>query len=319
MGLGLRRIAVAIALGAAATSACAIDLSGYSEPLDSVDAAMVPDGTPVDVNVNEASADVTIDVPAPACLPSTTVTTTLTNDLGNWVKHGQNANGYPKVEKLFGQSCAVLFPFVDTTPMPIDAGPGADAGFNVAPEREEMSSGLWQPAPVALQSFDVSLEIYVRCTSSDSCADGVGIVWLDTTQSSLLDNSNNNNTGNTLGIPSSVSGTAIIADDYKNGPDESSDPNVPALEVVNIDGTKSIGNYPWIVASKDASFLSGWHTLTVSVRGTSLTVLYDGALTLSATVPSIKSGLFGIVSATGGSTDAVGVRNVKASFYDCVP
>ncbi|MEA2749745.1 MAG: hypothetical protein QOI41_3888, partial [Myxococcales bacterium] len=49
------------------------------------------------------------------------------------------------------------------------------------------------------------------------------------------------------------------------------------------------------------------------------TVAYDGAPAVTGMVPAVVQGLVGLSAGTGGETDAVAVRNVKASFYDCVP
>ena len=73
------------------------------------------------------------------------------------------------------------------------------------------------------------------------------------------------------------------------------------------------------MASQPSTFLQAWHKLGISVRGDTVKVRYDGGPALTATVPSVARGLIGISGGTGGQTDAVAVRNVKGSFYGCVP
>ena len=93
---------------------------------------------------------------------------------------------------------------------------------------------------------------------------------------------------------------------------------MPALEIVKIDGEKKLGEYPWVLASKGVDFRSAWHKLTISARGQAVSVAYDDVPTLIAHVPSVTVGLVGLTAGTGGKSDAVAVRNVRASFYDCV-
>ena len=203
--------------------------------------------------------------------------------------------------------------------MPIDAGdPDAGPTFFVPPERLDALGGIWQTTPVPLRSFDVELEIFVKCTSTGSCADGVAFIWLDTTSSASLSD-NINSTGHIMGIPPGVAGGAIIADVYKNDATETTDPPVPALEIVKVEAAKKVGHYPWVVTSKGLDFRAAWHRLSISVRGDAVSVALDGAPTLTGMVPLVAQGLVGISAGTGGETDAVAVRNVKASFYDCVP
>lgn len=77
--------------------------------------------------------------------------------------------------------------------------------------------------------------------------------------------------------------------------------------------------YKWVVASKGTSFLAAYHKLSISARGTIVTVGYDGTPVLIGSLPMVTRGLVGITTATGDQTNAVAVRNVKASFYDCAP
>lgn len=319
MSRGVRRIAfvvVVLGVGIGASVACSFttDLGGFSLRDEAETGTFV-----------EASADAPADAALPdvveasaTCKPKTVIDTPLTSTLGSWSPRSyRQTAGYPKVEKLFGMPAAVLLPFVDTTPIPIDAGnPDAGPTFYNPPERTDAVGSLWQTNVVPLRSFDVEMEIFVRCTSGSSCADGFGFAWLDTTVVAPLDATNY---GHVMGLPRGVSGGAVIADDYQNGPDFTSDPPAPALEIAKIDGTKSPGYYPWVVGSKPTSFLAAWHKVSISVRADAVTVSYDGALAVTGVVPSVKSGLVTIAAGTGGQTDAVAVRNVKASFYDCVP
>ena len=156
----------------------------------------------------------------------------------------------------------------------------------------------------------------MRCTNAGSCADGVAFAWLGTTSASALPNTN---TGGAQGLPSGVEGAAVLLDDYQNEPPETPDPVAPSLQVVQLDPTKVPGSYPWIVTSKATPFLGAWHKLGIALRGTMVTVRFDGAVVLSAAVKPLVSGLVGITGGTGGETDAVAVRSFKGSFYDCVP
>lgn len=319
---GLRRIVLVAAFVLGAPLACSLttDLTGFSEPVP-------PEGGSDDASARietsttfDGGAEAAVEAAPPPCLPQVTIDTALTSTLETWSTVIARANaGYPKVEKIFGMSAAVLLPFVDTTPVPIDAGdPDAGPTFFVPPERLDAIGGIWQSTPVPLRSFDVDLEIFVKCTSSGSCADGVAFIWLATTSvASLSDNASS--AGHIMGIPPGVAGGAIIADVFKNDATETTDPAVPALEIVKVDATKKVGHYPWVVASKAVDFRAAWHKLSISVRGDAVSLGYDGAPSITGMVPSAVRGLVGISAGTGGETDAVAVRNVKASFYDCVP
>jgi hypothetical protein len=322
MTVGVRRSAVVIALGAVGAAgafvACSLttDLDGFSEPVRreaGSDALTAPDTSVVDAGVEAAG-----EAAPPPGDPPTVIDTPFTSMLDTWSPRSfHQDDGYPKVESFFGSPAAVLIPFVDTTPVPIDAGnPDAGPTFFNPPERLDAIGGIWQTTPVSLRSFDLSVDIYVRCTKADSCADGVGIGWFDTTTVPSLSESNK---GHIMGFPPSVSGAAVIADVFRNDATESSDPPVPALEVVKLDATKTIGHYPWVVGSIGVDFRAAWHTLTISVRGSAVTVGYDGTQSFNGTVPMVTKGLVGISGGTGGQTDAVAVRNVKGSFYDCTP
>ena len=313
MRAGVRRVGFVVAVGAAVVACSLTDLSGFAESggLDT------PDAGGVDAPADAPVTDATNDVAPPPCKASTVIDSPLTSDLGGWAPRAQGQMGYPKVETFFGANAAVLFPFVDTTPIPIDAGdPDAGPKFFDPPERVNAISALWQVTPVALRSFDVELEVHVRCTNAGSCADGVAFAWLGTTSASALTNANS---GGAQGVPSGVEGAAVLLDDYRNNPDEIPDPAAPSLQVVQLDPTKVSGEYPWIVTSTPAPFLGAWHKLGISLRGTMVTVRFDGAVKLSATVRPLVTGLVGLTAGTGGKTDAVAVRSFRGSFYDCVP
>jgi hypothetical protein len=322
MRLGVRRIAFLLALVASVACSLTTDLTGFSEPFPfeagSSDAPVLMETSTFDGGVEAA-----IEAAPPSCLPQLTIDTPLTTTAGTWSARSYKNAGYPKVESFFGSPAAVLLPFVDTTPIPIDGGAvdggdGGDAGpaFFIPPERMDAIGGIWLTTPVALRSFDLELEIYVKCTKSGSCADGVGVAWLDTTSVASLTNTN---TGNVLGFPTAVTGGAVLADVYHNLADETTDPPVPALEIVKIEASKNLGHYPWAVASIGVDFRGAWHRLAISVRGDAVTVHYDGTRSFIGNVPSVTKGLVGISAGTGGETEAVAVRNVKASFYDCAP
>jgi len=309
----VRCLAAGFFVAIAATAACSLttDLSG----LAGADEAPAPDAA-LDV-VDGAAPDAPLDASdaTPPCKPDLTLDTPLTASLGSWSPRAVRNAGYPKIDAFLGNPAAVLFPVVDTTPVPIEPG-NPDAGTTSAPERTTASSGIWLTSPVALRAFDVELEVHVRCTSSSSCADGFAFTWLDTTNAALL---NDGGAGHIQGIPGGVGGGAVLLDDFHNDPDATDDPAVPALEIVKIEATKSVGAYPWVVANRPASFLGAWHRLGISVRGGAVSVRYDGGPALTATVPSVARGLVGITGGTGGETDAVAVRNVKGTFYSCMP
>lgn len=314
MRAGVRRGAFVVAVGAVVACSLTTDLDGLS---DGVSDASVPDAAGADALAEAALMDATNDVAPPPCKASTVIDSPLTTDLGGWAPRASGQTGYPKTESFFGTNAAVLFPFVDTTPIPIDAGdPDAGPTFFDPPERTNAISALWQTTPVALRSFDVELEVHVRCTTGGSCADGVAFAWLGTASASVLPNTNK---GGAQGIPSGVEGAAVLLDNYENNPDEIPDPAAPSLQVVQLDPTKVPGQYPWIVSSTSMPFLAAWHKLGITLRGTMVTVRFDGAVVLSTTIKPVVSGLVGITGGTGGQTDAVAVRSFRGSFYDCVP
>jgi hypothetical protein len=308
--MAVRGAALAVVLGASAACSLLTDLTGFSTPepaesgtLASADAAN--DATPV------------VDSAPPPCTAQATFDTPLITGLDSWTGKAFNLAGYPRVESFQGTTAAVLFPYVDETPVEIDAGdPEAGPTFVTPPGHIQAHSGIWQVTPVPLRSFDVQYDFYLRCSSSSSCADGSSFAWLDTTDVSSL---TNESVGHVMGLPITVSGAAVIADLYKNGADESSDPAVPAIEIVKIDKTLDVGHYPWVEAASATDFRAAWHTMAISVRGDTVEVRYDGAPRLSAKVPEIARGLVGISAGTGGKTSAAAVRNFKASFYDCEP
>lgn len=314
-----RRAGFVVAVAAACVmAACSlsVDLTGFSsgseQPLVPAEGSV--DAT--DADADGAASDANIDT-APPCLPSTVIDTTFATALDSWVPRSTSNKDYPRVEAFFGAPAAVLLPFVDTTPIPVDAG-SSDAGpqFFVPPERTGAVGGVWYPTPVALRAFDLDLEIHVKCTNSGSCADGVGVLWLETT---TVPPATSSSIGHAMGLPPGVNGAGVVADNYRNDSSDTSDPNAPSLQVIGIDSAKTPGQYPWVLASKGTPFLAAWHRLHIAVRGDNGTVSYDGAPWITTLVPKLERGIVGISSGTGGQTDAVAVRNVKGSFYDCTP
>ena len=309
----VRWLAVGLSVALVATAACSLttDLSGYAGSVDAPapDSAITTDG-PAEGAPTDGG-----DAAPPPCKPDLVLDTPLTSTLGTWSPRAIRNGSYPKIEAFEGTPATVLYPFVDTTPFPVDPS-NPDAGTTSRPERTDAVSGIWQTSAVGLRAFDVELEVFVKCTTVNSCADGVAFIWLDTTNAALL---NDGGLGHTQGVPAAVAGGAVLLDNFRNDPADTSDPDVPALEIVKIDATKSLGRYPWVVASQTATFLKAWHKLGISVRGDTVNVRYDGAPALTATVPSVARGFIGISGGTGGQTDAVAVRNVKGSFYACTP
>ena len=96
-----------------------VDLTGFSSGSE---AALVPleasaDGPAADGALPDAHVDT-----APPCLPSTVIDAPFTSDIGSWVPRSLSNKDYPRVESFFGAPAGVLLPFVDTTPIPVDAG-----------------------------------------------------------------------------------------------------------------------------------------------------------------------------------------------------
>ena len=310
----VRWLAVGLSVALAATAACSLttDLSGYagSDDPPASDAA-----TSAETATSDAPFDASEAAPPP-CNADRVLDAPFTTTLGDWSPRAIRNGSYPKIEMIQGNPAAVLYPIVDTTPFPVDPK-NPDAGTTSAPERTNAVSGIWQVSPLALRSFDVELELLVRCTSSGSCADGAAFIWLDTTNEALL---NDGGPGHMQGSPAAVSGGAVFFDDFHNGDAiEPLDPVTPALEIVKIESSKRVGTYPWVAASQPSTFLGGWHKLGISVRGDTVNVRYDGVPALTAMVPSVARGVIGISGGTGGETDAVAVRNLKGSFYACTP
>lgn len=313
MKRGARRVAFVVAIGATAACSLTVDLTGFSSGSERESPPLAEAGA-VDAPVADAAPDVMLDT-TPACAPRTVIDTPLANDLGTWTIRSFGNTGHPKVDAFSGVKAGVLLPFVDTTPIPVDAGdPDAGPTFYTPPERGRAIGGLWHPATVPLRAFDVSADVRVRCTKPSSCADGIAFAWLDTT---AVPAANDGNIGGAYGFPPGVRGAAVLLDNYKNL--ETGDPDPLTMQVIALDATKPVGKYPWVLTSKATEFVDDWHSLTISLRGDVVVVQYDGAPWLTTRVPTWGTGLFGMSAATGGQTDAVAVRNVKASFYDCTP
>jgi hypothetical protein len=242
---------------------------------------------------------------APSCEASVSVDDAFTASLGEWRPHSTNLVGYPNVEDFEGARAAVFLPNVPPHP---DGG-GAVHTFAAA--------ALWIPQVVPLHAFDLELEFFVLCRSDlVECADGLNIVWLDATSTSLLTNSN---TGHMAALPPGTAGAGIVLDTYPNGRDETNDLVVPAIELIQLDPTKPLGAYDWKVAIATPPFPGAWHKLDVSVRDGAVSVRYDGRDVLTSSVRSFARGLFGMTAGSGENADAVAVRNLHARFYECAP
>jgi hypothetical protein len=309
-----RRRALPIVLAFATLAGCAltVDLDGLEGPplredADAAEASPSPDG-----DVDGATPD---GAPppdaAPPCKPTLTVDAKLDATLGDWRAFSQGADGYPRVEAFAGGPAAVLLPKITIPP-----GAGTDGG-PPDPQLVSARSGLWRPAAVPLAAFDLDLEAFVTCTAPGSCADGLVVAWIDATDLGLLDNAN---TGHMAGMPSARSGAAVVLDDYQNDPAPKgvSDPAPPSLQIIQLDATKTLGHYDWHVATTPHAFLDAWRKVHVTLRGDQVTVTSSGT-TITGKVKPFARGLFGLTSGTGGETNAVGVRNVRAAFYACVP
>lgn len=284
------------------------DLSGFSEPV--VDGGGVADAAPSDAPLPTDDAGDDVGTDAPSCAPSVVVDTKVESGLEDWLPFAYRANGYPKVEAFGDGPAAVLFPKVVVPP-----GAGTDGG-PPSPEIFAAHSGIWRPGAVPLAAFDVDVEVFVACTSTSSCADGLVVAWVD---DATLGDLTNTNDGHVAGLPAARAGAAVILDDYQNGATETTDPAAPSVQIVQLDATKSLGQYPWQVASAGLSFLGAWHRLGVRLRGGDVAATLDGAAVLAAKVRPVARGLFGLTAGTGGETDAVALRDLHAKFYACVP
>ncbi len=75
-----------------------------------------------------------------------------------------------------------------------------------------------------------------------------------------------------------------------------------------------------VVASQAATFTGAPHRLEIKLRGERVTVSYDGTTTFGGKRPDLLvGGCSASVAGTGGETDAVAIRKLSASFYDCTP
>ena len=250
----------------------------------------------------EASADAGIAAPtpeaAPGCAPVVTFTDGLTTiDTTRWLVIKDGSNGDHPKAVTGGES-------------PLDGG----VVSLVTPGVNNSRGGLWLAMPLPTRAFDVTLSTMIVC--KPGCADGFAVAWVDTTDKSVLDKASS---GRTFGIPPGVDGGAMSLDLYKNT--ESSDPPVPYLGLLGVEGTKSAGNYAWnaAVTPPTPALINALHTIALRMRGGTLTVSVDGTAQTSGAVPSGFSGFFGITAATGGAAATFLVRDVSASFYDCDP
>jgi hypothetical protein len=193
--------------------------------------------------------------------------------------------------------------------------------------RDGSRGALWLTNPVPLQAFDVQFTVFGDCGSYDifdpSCADGFVAAWLDTSGAgdlgAALDNAG---TGSSFGIPSGLSGGGVAIDLHQNG-FPISDPYTPSLEALAIDGSMAPATYDWSKSTAQHTRLAGYtHTIGLRLRGTALTVSYDGQPAYGGapvTVPATPSGTFGFTAATGGENAVFYVWDFHAVFYDCLP
>ena len=304
---------VVVSTAAALLGACALftDLNDLSK--GSVDAG--PERSDATSPGEDASVDVALpplsDAGATGCDASRVVVESFTSSLGEFVAKSDDNDIYPHVETFAGAGpVAVLFPKIVVPP---------EAGTDGGPDDPQLFStvnAIWLKTPAPLSSFDATIDVRVDCTNQDSCADGVVVAWLETSNLSLLPGSGS---GHVAGLPQGVRGAGVVLDNFVNSPPEPPDPPSPSLQIIELDPTKTVGLYPWHVATTPFAFLGAWHTLTIQVRGDRVKVFVDGLEKLSGVIPELSSGIFGITAGTGGMTDAVAVRNLSASFYDCKP
>jgi hypothetical protein len=173
--------------------------------------------------------------------------------------------------------------------------------------------GLWYTAPVPFTGFEVDLDVDMVC--SGSCGDGLAVNFLDTATAAQLDDAQ---TGDTLGVPSKLSGAAVSVDLAKNA--AIGDGDSPAVQILDVDATKVPGQYPWTVAvSPQMSTIKNTsHRLSLSGRNQQLTVKVDGAVVVQGAMAKLPTeGTFGFSAASGGYTAGITIADVRAKFYRC--
>jgi hypothetical protein len=267
-----------------------------SGPNDANDASDASDATSGEAGPSEASIE-----DGPACAPTSVVDAAFSQSLSPFTGLSFQASSYPMVESILGSNAAVLLPVRPQNVL--DAAPA---------EIQYAHSGLWLPHAVALASFDVTLEVLVRCTGPQSCGDGLIVAWLDATDNTILVNGNY---GYLAGLPASTNGVAVDLDDFANA--ETTDPPAPTIQVIKLDAGQVLGKYHWTVDYRPAAFPGDWHKLEVHVRGDDVAIRYDDADLFSAKGLAIKAGYFGLTAGTGGYTDAVALRDFRGVFYPC--
>jgi hypothetical protein len=289
-------LAVASLLLIGVAAACGISTLGTGGALPE-DAGTAP----LDAGTSNATGDVAAPEAAPPCAPTLTFTDPLsTIDATRWLTIKDSSNGdHPKVVMMGSES-------------PLS---GSVVSL-LSPNDNSSRGGIWLAMPVPTRALDVKLSLQIVCTDPNNCADGFAIAWLDSSDKSVLDTAAS---GRTFGIPPGVDGGAMSLDLWKNS--ETTDPDVPYVGVLAIDGSKNLGYYPWnVMASpKTPSLVNALHTIALRLRAGALTVSVDDVTAASGAVPSGFSGLFGITAGTGGANAVFLVRDVTASFYDCDP
>jgi hypothetical protein len=260
-------------------------------------------GAPIDAST---SANAAGDVSAPeasttdaACQPALTFTDPLsTIDTARWLTIKDSSNGDHPIVVTTG------------TESPL---PGSVVSL-VKQNDNDSRGGLWLATPVPTRAFDVSFSMEIVCTPG--CADGFAVAWVASTDKTVLDSASS---GRTFGIPPSVSGGGMSIDLWQNT--ETSDPAIPYLGLLAIDGTKSVGNYAWNTKTtlQTPTLVNVPLTIALRMRAGTLTASVDGVTAATGAVPSGFTGLFGITAATGGANAVFLVHDVSASFYDCDP
>jgi hypothetical protein len=313
--------AFVLALGVAPLVACGLDAVGAQAISDAS-----PNGAPDGAAPSEGEGGGDGDGASPG-LPDGDVpeATTIPFDAGE-VDAGCNTVTIDDPLSSISPSRWLVTSNGNNAGLPAVVGTTAGDIVKLVTTRGGSRGGLWLANPVPLAAFDVQFTVYGACESTDwwdySCADGLAAAWLDTTgvSSGLGAALGNAGSGSTLGIPTGLSGAGIAIDYFQNAA-PLSDPFVPSLETIAIDGTKPPATYDWTKAAAQHTHLSGYtHTIGLRLRGTTLSVSYDGAPAYApVTVPATPSGTFGFTAATGGESAVFYVWDFHAVFYDCVP
>jgi hypothetical protein len=296
-----------VALATVISVACGIDVTGASAgPTDDAGAESGADarsGAPEGLVGGGDSDSVGFDagVADAACTPTTIDDPLQAIDGTRWISQETNNNGRPT---------------------PVQANPNKIISF-IGSDRSGARGALWLVNAVPTQALDVQFRFAVDCGPYiwSGCADGLAVAWLEVGglgPGALAPALGNAGTGNGFGIPTGLAGAAVSVDIYTN----SGDPQTPALEILDVDGVRTPGGYPWIVqsSSNDDYGGSNAHTMRLHLRKGLLTASVDGkdVLTDVAVRPTKQSG-FGFTAATGGDNGVFYVWDFHAAFFDCDP